>query len=126
MALTRDIGTDDQRATAEVRWRKPWTTGNGMLVTLEADARGDVYHIDNETPLPSSGNYVERGLPYVALDWRWPFVASPPSGNSYVLEPIAQAYWAPYGGNPKNLPNEDSVLSNSTRTNLRVRPPAGL
>lgn len=109
VALTRDIGTDDQRASAEVRWRKPWTTGDGMQVTLEADARGDVYHIDDEAPLPSSGQYVERGLPYVALDWRWPFVANPPSGNSYVIEPIAQAYWAPYGGNPKNLPNEDSV-----------------
>ncbi|HEX4860256.1 MAG TPA: LPS assembly protein LptD, partial [Rhizomicrobium sp.] len=109
VALTRDVGTDDQRVSAEMRWRKPWITGNGMLVTLEADARGDVYHLDNQAPLPPSGHYVERGLPYVALDWRWPFVSNAPSGNSYVIEPIAQAFWAPYGGNPKNLPNEDST-----------------
>ena len=32
VALTRDVGTDDQRVSAEMRWRKPWVTGNGMLV----------------------------------------------------------------------------------------------
>jgi LPS-assembly protein len=117
VALTRDEGTDDQRATAELRWRKPFIALDGQLITIQADVRGDVYHIDNTALLPSSGNYVERGLPYVALDWRWPFVAA--SGNSsFVLEPIGQAVYAPYGGNPPNLPNEDSASLELDENNL--------
>jgi LPS-assembly protein len=119
VALTRDVGTDDQRISAEMRWRKPWITGNGMLVTIQADARGDVYHIDNEAPLPPSGHYVERGLPYVALDWRWPFVSTNgANGDSFVLEPIAQVVAAPYGGNPPNLPNEDSASFEFDENNI--------
>jgi LPS-assembly protein len=118
VALTREIGVDDQRASAEVRWRKPFVTGNGMLISLEADARGDVYHIDEEDPLPASGHYVERGLPYIGLDWRWPFATDGRGGSTYVIEPIAQAVWAPYGGNPKNLPLEDSDSLELDENNL--------
>jgi LPS-assembly protein len=117
VALTRDEGTDDQRATAEVRMRWPFVALDGQLITFQADARGDVYHIANTTTLPPSGNYVTRGVPYIALDWRWPFVADGGSG-SYVLEPIAQAVYAPYGGNPPNLPNEDSVSLELDENNL--------
>jgi LPS-assembly protein len=51
---------------------------------------------------------VSRGVPYLALDWRWPFVNESRSGNSYVLEPLAQLIAQPYGGNPAGLPNEDT------------------
>ena len=117
VALTRDEGTDDQRATAEVRMRWPFIALDGQLITFQADVRGDVYHIDNTTTLPSSGNYVERGMPYIALDWRWPFVANSGRG-SFVFEPIAQAVYAPYGGNPPGLPNEDSVSLELDENNL--------
>jgi len=118
VALTRDVGTDDQRISAELRWRKPFIAGNGMMFTLQADARGDVYHIDNAAPLPSSGHFVERGMPYLALDWRWPFVSSGTSGHAFVIEPIAQFIGAPYGGNPANLPIEDSVSLELDENNL--------
>lgn len=118
VALTRDLGTDDQRVSAEARWRKPFITGDGMMFTLQADARGDVYHIDNSAPLPPSGHYVERGMPYIALDWRWPFIASGESGHAFVVEPIAQIIGAPYGGNPANLPNEDSASLELDENNL--------
>ncbi len=117
VALTRDEGTDDQRATAELRWRKPFIALDGQLITIQADVRGDVYHIQNTDVLPSSGNYIERGLPYVALDWRWPFAATNGSG-SFVIEPIGQAVYAPYGGNPPNLPNEDSASLELDENNL--------
>jgi LPS-assembly protein len=117
VALTRDEGTDDQRASAEVRMRWPFVGLDGQLITVQADARGDVYHIQNTDLLPSAGHYVERGMPYVALDWRWPFVANGGS-TSYVIEPIAQAIYAPYGGNPVNLPNEDSVSLELDENNL--------
>jgi LPS-assembly protein len=117
VAITRDEGTDDQRATAELRWRKPFIAFDGQLITLQADVRGDVYHISNDPLLPSKDHYIERGIPYIALDWRWPFAAT--SGNgSFVIEPIGQAVFAPYGGNPANLPNEDSASLELDENNI--------
>ncbi|HVV65273.1 MAG TPA: LPS assembly protein LptD [Rhizomicrobium sp.] len=116
VTLTRDLGVDDQRASAELRWRKPFVALDGQLFTIQADARGDVYHIDDDPLLPSSGHYLERGIPYLALDWRWPFVSD--GGGAYVLEPIGQVVLAPYGGNPANLPNEDSVGFELDENNL--------
>jgi LPS-assembly protein len=113
-AISRDTGPDSQRATAEVRWRLPLLTSNGQMITVQADARGDVFRVTNndltEFPdIPTKANYIWRGVPYVALDWRWPFVASQTFGaTSFVVQPIAQAIAAPYGGNPKGIPNEDS------------------
>ncbi|HEX3808100.1 MAG TPA: LPS assembly protein LptD [Rhizomicrobium sp.] len=112
-SVTRNVGPDAQRVTAEARWRLPLITADGQLITLQADARGDAYHIDNnsliEDPtVPLQSRYLERGLPYVALDWRWPFLAAGKPGHSFVIEPIAQAIAAPYGGNPDGIPNDDS------------------
>ncbi len=117
VAISRQTHENDQRFTGEVRWQLPLVTGNGQLVTFAADARGDVYHIDNPqlignpqlSAVPSTNHFISRGLPYGAIDWRWPFVAESPSGRtSYVFEPIAQIIGAPYGGNPHGIPNEDS------------------
>jgi LPS-assembly protein len=109
VALSRDIGANVQRLTADARWRLPMVTGNGQLWTFQLDARGDLYHTDTPAPLPSSGHYNWRGLPYAALDWRWPFIATNKEGKSIVLEPIAQFVAQPYGGNPGTIPNEDSL-----------------
>ncbi|MBU6298230.1 MAG: LPS assembly protein LptD, partial [Alphaproteobacteria bacterium] len=109
VALSRDIGTNDQRFTAETRWRLPIVASDGELWTFQLDARGDVYHTDTPAPLPSSSHFITRGLPYAALDWRWPFIAYGRNNRSVILEPIAQIIAAPYGGNPVGIPNEDSL-----------------
>jgi LPS-assembly protein len=108
VALTRDTGADVQRLTTEMSWRMPLVTPGGQLWTFQIDARGDAFHTDNPVD-PAKGHYVTRGVPYAALDWRWPFIAAGASGKSIILEPIAQLVVQPYGGNPANLPNEDSL-----------------
>ncbi|HEY1638763.1 MAG TPA: LPS assembly protein LptD [Rhizomicrobium sp.] len=115
VSVTRDLGPQSQRATAEVRWSLPLLTDNGQMITIQADARGDVFRVtNNDLPdfpdVPTKVHYIARGLPYVALDWRWPFAASKTlfGGTSFVIEPVAQAILAPYGDNPKGIPNEDS------------------
>ena len=113
VSLSRSSGPDSQRLTTELNWRLPLVFGGGQLWTLIADARGDVFHVDNNDPVdfpgvPDKSRYVSRGIPYVALDWRWPFVANGHNGNSYVLEPVAQMIAQPYGGNPAGLPIEDA------------------
>lgn len=113
VSLARSNGPDSQRLTTELNWRLPMVFGAGQLWTLIADARGDVFHIDNNDPInfptvPDKSRYVSRAIPYVALDWRWPFVSQTRSGNSYVLEPLVQLIGQPYGGNPRGLPIEDA------------------
>ncbi len=113
VALGRSNGPDSQRFTTELNWRLPMVFGGGQLWTLIADARGDVFHIDNNDPIdfpsvPDKSRVVARGIPYLALDWRWPFIANAKSGNSYMLEPVAQLIAQPYGGNPSGLPIEDA------------------
>ena len=113
VSLARSSGPDSQRFTTELNWRLPMVMGGGQLWTVIADARGDVYHVDNNDPVnfpdvPDKSRYIARGIPYVALDWRWPFIATARSGNSYILQPLAQLIAQPYGGNPSGLPIEDA------------------
>ncbi|HEY5337994.1 MAG TPA: LPS assembly protein LptD [Rhizomicrobium sp.] len=114
-SIERDTGPTDQRATMEMRWQLPLVTDAGQLITFRFDVRGDVYHTTNNDALdfpnvPLNSRYVSRGLPYAGVDWRWPFVSGGGAGNTaYVIEPILQAIVAPYGGNPKGIPNEDST-----------------
>ncbi|MCX7280951.1 MAG: LPS assembly protein LptD [Alphaproteobacteria bacterium] len=102
---------NDQRITGELNWKKPFVLDNGQLWTIVTDARGDAYHFDNPVSGPprTSDATLERGTAYVALDWRWPFVANGSSvGHSYIVQPIAQVIAQPYGGNPRGLRIEDS------------------
>lgn len=112
VSLARSVGPDSQRFTSEVDWRVPLILGGGQLWTFIADARGDVFHVDNNdlTDFPDvsdKSRYVARGIPYVALDWRWPFIANEHQSTTYMLEPVAQLIAQPYGGNPAGLPIED-------------------
>jgi LPS-assembly protein len=114
--LGQTLGPDSQRLTEEVSWRDPLVLANGQIWTVQADLRSDLYHIDNDgmdmgdyPTVPTGSHYYSRAIPYLALDWRWPFLASDGSGRSYILEPIAQVVAQPYGGNLTGLPIEDST-----------------
>ncbi len=106
--------------SATLRWRAPFVTGDGQLITFQVSARGDVYHIQDPLVIGSANHFISRGLPYAALDWRWPFIASTGGGRSMLIEPIAQLIAAPYGGNPKALIalNEDSTSLELDENNL--------
>ncbi|HEY2445132.1 MAG TPA: LPS assembly protein LptD [Rhizomicrobium sp.] len=111
VAISRNIGEDDQRLTGEARWRFPVVMGDGELLTLQGDLRGDLYHTSEVNALGETGfadsQYIARGAPYVAIDWRWPFVSPGAWGmRAFVVEPIAQVIAAPYGDNPEGIPNE--------------------
>jgi LPS-assembly protein len=113
VSLTRSQGPGSQRVTGEVNWRLPLVFGMGQLWTLIADARGDYYHLENNDAadfpsVPVKGANFSRGIPYAALDWRWPFISQGAGGSSYILEPLAQLIAQPYGGNPTTLPIKDT------------------
>jgi LPS-assembly protein len=108
IALTRDVGEDDQRVTAEARMRWPTVLPGGQLLSFQMDVRGDFYHVSDEL-VAGSDQFVSRAIPYAALDWRWPFISSTGQGRALIVEPIAQFILQPYGGNPAGIPNEDSA-----------------
>ena len=116
VSLTRSSGADTQRVSAEARLRWPLILPAGQLVSVQLDARGDFYHISN-SPLPGD-QYIGRGVPYAAIDWRWPFIANSGSGRAVIVEPIAQLIYQPYGGNPSGIPNDDSAAFETDENNL--------
>jgi LPS-assembly protein len=113
VALTRGSGLNQQRLTGEMRWRLPMVGLAGQLWTINASVRGDEYRLESPvaTPLLAKGEtLINRVIPQLSLDWRWPFIAQSANGRrSYILEPIAQVIAQPYGGNPVALRNEDST-----------------
>ena len=122
IAISRRIGEDDQRLTGEMRWSFPLVLDDGQLLTFLTDVRGDLYHTSDVNGLGPTGladsQYITRGAPNIALDWRWPFVSAGMWGmTGLVVEPIAQLIAAPYGDNPAAIPNESgySVLPTGPR-----------
>lgn len=119
-SVTRNIGSDSERVSADMHWRLPFVTGDGQLLTFTADARGDAFRVANDAPatptldlqgnpVPLGTHYIYRGQPLLAVDWRWPFMAAGAiKGTALVIEPMVQLVAAPYGGNPAGIPNEDS------------------
>src|SRR5262249_7309204 len=92
IALTRNVGEADQRFSSEIRRRWRTVLPGGQLLSLDLDARGDLYHVSDDilTPGTTGDKVITRGVPYAALDWRWPFIASPGPGRAFIIEPIAQ------------------------------------
>jgi LPS-assembly protein len=90
---------------------------DGQLWTIFAQLRGDVYFINDDGPLGDQDNTVARFLPTGGVEWRWPFVRQDGDFRT-VIEPIVQAVVAPYGGNPTEIPNEDSDSFEFDETNL--------
>ena len=127
VTLTRDKGVDEQRFSADARMRWPAVLPGGQLLTLQLDARGDAYRIDNDdntalddlgAALPLKTRIISRGVPYAALDWRWPFISSGGQASAFIVEPIVQAILQPYGGNPAGIPNEDSAAFEFDENNV--------
>ncbi len=122
LVLDRDLGTSSNRLSLEGGWHLPHTSPGGALYNLSATLRGDVYDTDNVTTSsdptvsPDDG-FTGRLFPQLALDWRFPLVSQSQRFRR-IVEPIAVAIVSPYGGNPADLPNEDSLNFEFDEANL--------
>ena len=121
MVLSRRTGPDSRRLSTSLNWDLPHITSTGEIYRLFAELRGDVYHTneveDPYSPTPLGPELTGRVLPMVGAEWRWPF-ARQGGSTQQVLEPIVQLIYAPYGGNPIEIPNEDSLAFEFDDTNL--------
>tara|TARA_A100001037_G_scaffold306628_1_gene353441 strand:+ start:4848 stop:6995 length:2148 start_codon:yes stop_codon:yes gene_type:complete len=121
LVLNRSGSTDSRRTSLGVNWQLPYTSANGQLYNLLASIRGDLYHV-NEVADPSNADnsingFKGRLLPRISLDWRYPHVRRD-GPISQVIEPVVAVIAAPFGGNPEDIPNEDSQSFEFDDTNL--------
>ncbi|MFC3676950.1 LPS-assembly protein LptD [Ferrovibrio xuzhouensis] len=122
-SLYRATGSDYRRLSATATWSQPYYAPSGEVYTATAMLKTDGYWLNDADQAlgaaMNSGqeNFTGRAIPLVALDWRYPLVRD--DGNyRELVEPIVMAVVTPYGGNPKSIPNEDSLSFEFDETNL--------
>ena len=120
--LTRPDGADSRRLSGTGTWRLPYIDPIGGIFELEASVQADLYHVSS-VPQGDGTEFsgvTGRIFPQVSLEWRYPLVRS---GRrlSQLFEPIVQFVAAPNGGNPEEIPNEDSLIFEFDETNLFKR-----
>ncbi|WP_336082617.1 LPS-assembly protein LptD [Thalassospira sp. CH_XMU1448-2] len=109
LSLTRKEGTNSHRASAKVGWELPHVGSMGDVTKLSLSVRGDSYMVSDveRNGQDNYSGYTGRVLPLAALDWQMPFVNDQGLYHQ-VITPIAMVAWSPNGGNPGEIPNEDS------------------
>jgi LPS-assembly protein len=122
MQLTRSEGSDSRRLSLAGGWRLPYTAPAGDVYSLTLSLRGDLYLVDAvvDPAAPGAGTFsgvTGRFRPLAAFDWRYPLVRNE-GAIRQIVEPIASFVVSPFGGNPSEIPNEDSVSFEFDDTNL--------
>ena len=118
LALTRESGDDTRRASAVSGWELPFTSDAGEIYTLNARLQTDAYYATDASAM-SSGDTETTGrvFPQLGLKWQYP-LARRSGTTTQVIEPIAGVVLGPRGGNPDEIPNEDSRSFEFDETNL--------
>jgi LPS-assembly protein len=114
--LVRSQGTDDGRISVGVDWEREEILPVGVALRGFASMRGDMFLVNDQTSSDPTTEF--RFAPLAGVEARYPLIAEEEGGVAHVLEPIAQAIVAPYGGNNPAIPNEDSQVTEFDETNL--------
>ncbi len=92
VALQRETGVDYRRGTAGLDWKARWVTASGLVAEPFAQARGDVYHIDDAfdpvTGDPKNGDFT-RVLGLGGIDLTYPMLR-PGERVDWMFEPRVQ------------------------------------
>lgn len=115
--LQRDEGTTTQRLVTKATYRDVEITNAGDKFTFEASMRADAYNIstDEFSNATTEDGFEYRALPQLSLSWERPFM-NPNTGHK--VTPMAMLVASPRGGNPSEIPNDDSVAYELDITNL--------
>lgn len=116
--LSRDEGADSYRLSLGGGWQNIHYGASGSVYTFSAQLRGDGYHVnDVATDGGEEDGFTGRIQPEASVDWRLPLVRDE-GGVRQLVEPIVNMVVSPYGGNPGDIPNEDSRDFEFDDTNL--------
>ncbi|MEM0944190.1 MAG: LPS assembly protein LptD, partial [Pseudomonadota bacterium] len=109
-------GSDTARFSIGADWEKQITLPIGLQLTGFGEVRGDLFVTRD---LPGANDHTRvRLAPLVGVEARYPLIWEQGDGVAHILEPIAQAIAAPYGGNSPGFTNEDSQVIEFDETNL--------
>nr|WP_244577866.1 LPS-assembly protein LptD [Hoeflea halophila] len=103
----------NSRLSAELEWRRTFTSMNGLRLTPLLAARGDVNSVDVDTaPDDYNGTFAGngshgRGMVTAGLEASYPVLVTT-AGSSHVFEPIAQVFVRPDEQLAGGIPNEDA------------------
>ena len=122
LSLSRSEGTDSRRISLRGAVSFPSTGPFGQIINLSAGLRVDGYWVSDvpDPANPAASNrdgLTGRIVPQISLDWRWPLVRAE-NGARQVIEPVANFILSPFGGNPNDIPNEDSINFQFDDTNV--------
>ncbi len=115
LALAREEGRDVVRLSAGLDWERGMFSDTGFAFRGFAESRADYYFLNDDPTTDDSS--VSRILGLAGAEVRYPFVKHG-DRNTQIFEPIAQFILANEGGNPSNIPNEDSQDISFDVTNL--------
>ncbi len=114
--LLREAGLDSSRLSIGADWERQVILPVGLSLRGFAEVRGDLFVTDDFGGIESATEF--RFAPLAGVEARFPLIHESSGGVVHVLEPIAQAIVAPYGGNGSEIPNEDSQVTEFDETNL--------
>lgn len=121
VALQRTSGRDTRRLSFDGSWERNAIDPFGGVTTFGMHFRADGYMVSeaqDTDPTARENNYFEgRVFPQATLGWRLPLVRAA-RGHYQKIEPIVQFVGAPGGGNPNDIPNEDSQSFEFSDSNL--------
>ena len=122
LSISRAEGPDSNRVSMSGEWRRQAVTGSGHMFSAFALMRADGYYTQDLNPthdpaLPRDKGFTGRVVPLLGAEWHWP-LARVSGAYFHIIEPIAQVILSTYGGNPAEIPNEDSASFEFDDTNL--------
>jgi LPS-assembly protein len=120
LAVSRDeSGNDTRRLSIRPSWNRRFSDSIGNLINFSTGLWADAYHVNNVSRANDTDftGMSGRLYPYASLDWRFPLI-SQLGKVSQTLEPIVNIITSPNGGNPAEIPNEDSQEFEFDDTNL--------
>lgn len=113
--LLRNNGTDSARLSTGIDWEREEILAIGLAVKGFAEMRGDLFLIGDDPTIDDTTSL--RLAPLAGVEARYPLIYSE-GGVTQIVEPIAQAIVAPFGGNGDDVPNEDSLATEFDELNL--------
>ena len=115
VGLVRETGRDVGRLSLGADWSRQAITTGGLVLRGFADARADLYAIDDD---PAFDGDAARFAPRAGIEARMPFIRTDEAGGLQIIEPIVQFVVAPEDIGDGDIPNEDSVLAEFDEINL--------
>ncbi len=118
-SVTRQIGTDAQKLSLIGQWAIPYISAIGEMYKFTANLQTDFYRAtySDQTINQKGEDVTGRFFPQMGFNWKLPMIRSM-RGFSHIIEPVVNIIAGPNGGNPEEIPNEDSQAFEYDDTNI--------